>query len=43
VIYYWVSSEALIYLLFMYAKNQQEDLRPDQLEVLKRIIEEELK
>jgi hypothetical protein len=43
VIYYWVSSESLIYLLFLYAKNQQEDLRPDQLELLRRIIEEDLK
>lgn len=43
VIYYWDSDEDVIYLLFFYPKNQQEDLKPDQLKRLRRIVEEELK
>lgn len=43
VIYYWDVAEDAIYLLFLYPKNQQEDLTPDQLRRLKRIVEEDLK
>ena len=43
VIYYWDPEEDVIYLLFFYPKNQQEDLTPDQLKRLRRIVEEELK
>jgi hypothetical protein len=43
VIYYWDAGEDVIYLLYLYAKNQQANLRPDQLRLLKRIIEEDLK
>lgn len=43
VIYYWDSAEGAIYLLFLYAKNEQEDLRPDQLRLLRRIVQEDLK
>jgi len=28
-------------MLFMYAKNEQDDLTPEQIKVLRRIIEEE--
>lgn len=28
-------------MLYMYEKNEQENLTPDQLKVLKRIVEEE--
>lgn len=42
-IYYWDPMASVIYLLFVYPKNQQEDLTPDQLRRLKRIVEEELK
>lgn len=41
VIYYWFSARGTILLLFMYPKNVQENLTPDQLKQLKRIIEEE--
>lgn len=43
VIYYWDSAEDVIYLLYLYPKNQQADLRPDQLKLLRRTIEEDLK
>jgi hypothetical protein len=41
VIYYWIVIHDKILMLFMYAKNEQEDLTPEQLKVLRRIIEEE--
>jgi mRNA-degrading endonuclease RelE of RelBE toxin-antitoxin system len=43
VIYYWKSAEEVIYLLFLYSKNQQGDLTPDQLRWLTRTLEEDLK
>ncbi|HEX4955914.1 MAG TPA: type II toxin-antitoxin system RelE/ParE family toxin [Thermoanaerobaculia bacterium] len=43
VIYFWEPSEDLIYLLYLYAKNDQEDLTAAQLKVLRQIIEKELK
>lgn len=42
VIYYWVTAEAMIYMLFLYQKNEQEDLTPDQLKLLHRLIKEYL-
>lgn len=42
VIYYWVTADSIIYLLFLYRKNEQEDLTPDQLRVLRRLIKEYL-
>jgi mRNA-degrading endonuclease RelE of RelBE toxin-antitoxin system len=41
VIYYWAVVHDKILMLFIYAKNEQDDLTPDQLKVLRRIIEEE--
>jgi hypothetical protein len=41
VIYYWAGVHDKILMLFMYAKNVQDDLTPDQLKVLRKIIEEE--
>ncbi|HEX7184494.1 MAG TPA: type II toxin-antitoxin system RelE/ParE family toxin [Thermoanaerobaculia bacterium] len=43
VIYYWDSAEEIIYLLFLYPKNRQENLTPDQLRLLRRIVQEDLK
>jgi len=40
-IYYWAVVHDTILMLFMYAKNEQDDLTPEQLKVLRRIIEEE--
>lgn len=41
VIYYWVVSHDLIYMLTAYAKNEQSDLSPSQLQILKQLVEEE--
>lgn len=41
VIYYWIDAQNKILMLFMYAKNDQEDLTPEQLKVLRKIVEEE--
>ena len=42
VIYYWVTAEEKIYMLFLYKKNEQEDLTPEQLKFLRRLIQEYL-
>ena len=41
VIYYWVKNQERILMLLIYVKTEQDDLTPDQLKVLRRIIEEE--
>jgi len=33
--------ENLLLMLLIYAKSEQEDLSPDQLKILKQIVEEE--
>lgn len=40
-IYYWAVAQDQILMLMIYAKNEQDDLTPDQLKILRRIIEEE--
>lgn len=42
IIYFWIRSRDEIYMLLAYAKSDQEDLTPDQLKQLKRLVEEEL-
>ena len=42
VIYYWVRAEAVILMLLVYGKNEQDDLTTEQRAVLKRLVEEEL-
>jgi mRNA-degrading endonuclease RelE of RelBE toxin-antitoxin system len=41
VIYHWLAARDTILLLFMYPKNVQDDLTPDQLRQLRKIVEEE--
>jgi mRNA-degrading endonuclease RelE of RelBE toxin-antitoxin system len=41
VIYYWFAERDIILLLFIYPKNIQDSLTPDQLKQLKRVVEEE--
>ena len=41
--YYWDKPEETIYLLFLYRKSDREDLSPQQLRILSRLIQEELK
>jgi hypothetical protein len=43
VIYFWRPVDQVFYMLFAYAKTEQEDLTPDQLRVLARVVREELK
>ncbi len=41
VIYYFDRPET-IYMLFMYKKNEQKDLTPDQVKILKKALKENL-
>ena len=41
VIYYWFTAQGTILLLFIYPKNVQDNLTPDQLKQLKKVVEEE--
>ena len=41
-VYYWDKPEETIYLLFLYRKSDREDLSPQQLRILSRLIREEL-
>lgn len=43
VIYYWVPSESVFYMLYLYAKNEQGDLTPQQVRALAKVVREEFK
>jgi hypothetical protein len=43
IIFYWAKVEDIYYMLFVYPKNEQEDLTPTQLRVLGRLVREEFK
>jgi len=43
VIYYWITKEDQILMLFMYPKNVQDDLTPLQLKTLREVVEKEFK
>ena len=43
VIYYWYTADNEIYLLLAYAKNEKANLSPEELKILRRLIEENLK
>jgi hypothetical protein len=43
IIYYWFAAQAVVYLLLIYSKNEQEDLTPDQLKLLRQTVEAEFK
>ena len=43
VIYYWSPRHAAIIMLWMYRKNEQEDLTKDQLKRLRQVVEAEYK
>jgi mRNA-degrading endonuclease RelE of RelBE toxin-antitoxin system len=40
-IYYWEPDLDVIYMLYLYAKNEQGDMTPAQLRVLRRLVQEE--
>ena len=42
VIYFWATSLEQIFMLLIYSKAEKDDLSPDQLKILRRIVEEEL-
>ena len=42
VIYYWITSNDQIYMLYAYQKSKQVNLTSDQIKLLKNIVEEEL-
>lgn len=39
VLYYWQTADDQIWLLVAYPKNEKEDLTPDEIKVLKRLVE----
>ncbi len=41
VIYYWAAADDRLLMLLIYPKSKQDDLTPDQLRMLRRIVEEE--
>lgn len=42
-IYYWAVSRDQIFMLYIYAKNEQEDLTSDQLKTLRKLLMEVFK
>ena len=38
---YWVPQDQAFYMLYVYAKNEQSDLTPAQVKILRRIVREE--
>lgn len=42
-IYYWRPEEQVLYMVFACGKTTQENLTPDQLRILARVVREELK
>jgi len=42
-IYYWIPSQEKLLMLFVYPKNVQDDLTPEQLKILKSLVEQEFK
>lgn len=43
IIYYWFVAESVIFLLAIYAKNEQSDLSRDQLKLLRQTVQAEFK
>lgn len=42
-IYYWASAENVIFMLMVYPKSRQDDLSPQQLKVLRKLVQEEFR
>ena len=42
VIYYWITADEQIYMLYAYPKSKQENMTPTQIRLLKSVVEEEL-
>jgi hypothetical protein len=41
VIYYWATEQDHLLMLFIYTKNESDDLTPDQIKMLRHIVERE--
>lgn len=41
VIYYWAVNDEELFMLLIYSKSEQDDLTPEQLKTIKRIVKEE--
>jgi hypothetical protein len=41
VIYYWHGAQHRVYMVYMYPKNERDDLTPSQLRMLRQAIEED--
>ena len=42
IIYYWITADEQIYMLYAYPKSKQENMSPAQIKLLKSVVEEEL-
>jgi len=43
IMYYWAKAEDVVYMLLAYVKNRQENLTPQQLKVLRALVQKEFK
>ena len=43
IIYYWDKASETVYMLYLYAKNRQENLTPQQAKLPSRLVQEEFK
>lgn len=41
IIYYWAVKQERLLMLFIYPKNERDDLSPDQLKTLRKIVKDE--
>ena len=41
IIYYWAVAQDRILMLFIYAKNESDDLTPSQIKTLRQVVEKE--
>ena len=42
-IYYWAAAESVVFMLMVYPKSRQDDLTPQQLRVLRKLVREEFR
>lgn len=42
VIYYWLVADDELFMLYVYSKNEREDLTDEQKRILRKVVEEEL-
>jgi hypothetical protein len=43
VIYYWATAEGVIFMLMVYPKSRRDELTPQQLKVLRKLVQEEFR